>query len=120
MFSLINESPLLYFFKIVRLTLSSLMLYIEWNLYEQVAIAAMDCQHLDVAKVYVSSTHVRNSSYSRYSALLILSFHVETVVVVNLHRNLPVLVRRAGVLISLIKRLDIPTLDNLSELVVEN
>jgi hypothetical protein len=23
----------------------------EWTLYEQVAVAAMDCQHLDVAKV---------------------------------------------------------------------
>lgn len=28
---------------------------VEWTLYEQVAIAAMDCQSLDVAKVYLSS-----------------------------------------------------------------
>lgn len=27
----------------------------EWTLYEQVAIAAMDCQHLDVAKEYIKA-----------------------------------------------------------------
>ena len=49
----IQVNPLLYLFFNVRLTISSLLINLEWTLYEQVAIAAMDCQRLDVAKVYV-------------------------------------------------------------------
>lgn len=32
--------------------------FVEWTLYEQVAIAALDCQCLDVAKVTFSSSYI--------------------------------------------------------------
>ena len=64
----INLGTVLGFYDMLRFTVSRHDIHVwrasnfvsldaEWTLYEQVAIAAMDCQSLDVAKVYSYSIY---------------------------------------------------------------
>lgn len=56
------------------------LLFSVWTVYEQVCIAALDCQNIDIAEVYFDL-----KSVNIYIKLLLKIFHIDIMIIIYMY-----------------------------------